>query len=110
MSTGGEVANALVCKTSIHGFKSHPVLHKVLALHPHYNSILSVPSSEHPLRLGCEVASHALSVLVPMHSLPPSSIIEGWRGQKAMIEAWVMFDHAARIGSKHNPPTSKQEK
>ncbi len=27
MSTGGEVANALVCKTSIHGFKSHPVLH-----------------------------------------------------------------------------------
>jgi hypothetical protein len=25
-STGGEVANALVCKTSIHGFKSHPVL------------------------------------------------------------------------------------
>jgi hypothetical protein len=26
MSTGGEVANALVCKTSIHGFKSHPVL------------------------------------------------------------------------------------
>jgi hypothetical protein len=28
MSTGGEVANALVCKTSIHGFKSHSVLHK----------------------------------------------------------------------------------
>ncbi len=27
MSTGGEVANALVCKTSIHGFKSHSVLH-----------------------------------------------------------------------------------
>ncbi len=27
MSTGGEVANALVCKTSIHGFNSHPVLH-----------------------------------------------------------------------------------
>jgi hypothetical protein len=26
MSTGGEVANALVCKTSIHGFDSHPVL------------------------------------------------------------------------------------
>jgi hypothetical protein len=25
--TGGEVANALVCKTSIHGFKSHSVLH-----------------------------------------------------------------------------------
>ncbi len=28
MSTDGEVANALVCKTSIHGFKSHSVLHK----------------------------------------------------------------------------------
>jgi hypothetical protein len=27
--TGGEVANALVCKTSIHGFKSHPVLQKI---------------------------------------------------------------------------------
>jgi hypothetical protein len=26
MGTGGEVANALVCKTSIHGFKSHSVL------------------------------------------------------------------------------------
>jgi hypothetical protein len=25
--TDGEVANALVCKTSIHGFKSHSVLH-----------------------------------------------------------------------------------
>jgi hypothetical protein len=24
--TDGEVANALVCKTSIHGFKSHSVL------------------------------------------------------------------------------------
>jgi hypothetical protein len=29
MSTDGEVANALVCKTSIHGFKSHSVLHKI---------------------------------------------------------------------------------
>jgi hypothetical protein len=28
MSTGGEVANALVCKTSIRGFNSRPVLHK----------------------------------------------------------------------------------
>ena len=27
MSTGGEVANALVCKTSIRGFNSRPVLH-----------------------------------------------------------------------------------
>ena len=26
MGTGGEVANALVCKTSIHGFDSRPVL------------------------------------------------------------------------------------
>jgi hypothetical protein len=26
MSTGGEVANALVCKTSIRGFNSLPVL------------------------------------------------------------------------------------
>jgi hypothetical protein len=26
-STGGEVANALVCKTSIRGFNSRPVLH-----------------------------------------------------------------------------------
>ena len=26
-STGGEVANALVCKTSIRGFDSRPVLH-----------------------------------------------------------------------------------
>jgi hypothetical protein len=31
MSIGGEVANALVCKTSIHGFKSHPVLHISIA-------------------------------------------------------------------------------
>jgi hypothetical protein len=31
-STGGEVANALVCKTSIHGFKSHPVLQKINTL------------------------------------------------------------------------------
>ncbi len=29
MSTGGEVANALVCKTSIRGFDPHPVLHKM---------------------------------------------------------------------------------
>jgi hypothetical protein len=28
MSTGGEVANALVCKTSIRGFNSRPVLQK----------------------------------------------------------------------------------
>ena len=28
-STGGEVANALVCKTSIRGFNSHSVLHKI---------------------------------------------------------------------------------
>jgi hypothetical protein len=29
MSTGGEVANALVCKTSIRGFNSRPVLHQI---------------------------------------------------------------------------------
>ncbi len=29
MSTGGEVANALVCKTSIRRFNSGPVLHKI---------------------------------------------------------------------------------
>jgi hypothetical protein len=29
-STDGEVANALVCKTSIHGFKSHSVLQQTL--------------------------------------------------------------------------------
>ena len=28
MGTGGEVANALVCKTSIRGFDPHPVLQK----------------------------------------------------------------------------------
>jgi hypothetical protein len=28
-STGGEVANALVCKTSIRGFNSLPVLQKI---------------------------------------------------------------------------------
>ncbi len=35
MSTGGEVANALVCKTSIHGFKSHPVLHRINDIRRH---------------------------------------------------------------------------
>jgi hypothetical protein len=35
MSTGGEVANALVCKTSIRGFDPHPVLQNIcLALLP----------------------------------------------------------------------------
>jgi hypothetical protein len=32
MSTGGEVANALVCKTSIRGFNSRPVLHTIDSL------------------------------------------------------------------------------
>jgi hypothetical protein len=31
MGTDGEVANALVCKTSIHGFKSHSVLQWFIA-------------------------------------------------------------------------------
>jgi hypothetical protein len=36
LGTDGEVANALVCKTSIHGFKSHSVLqqNKALTLNP----------------------------------------------------------------------------
>jgi integrase len=40
MSTDGEVANALVCKTSIHGFKSHSVLHKINSLAPFGNSLI----------------------------------------------------------------------
>ena len=32
MGTDGEVANALVCKTSIHGFKSHSVLQNLCNL------------------------------------------------------------------------------
>jgi hypothetical protein len=37
MSTGGEVANALVCKTSIRGFNSLPVLQiKQLAVSKSY--------------------------------------------------------------------------
>jgi hypothetical protein len=32
MSTGGEVANALVCKTSIRGFNSLPVLQLIFNL------------------------------------------------------------------------------
>ena len=32
MSTDGEVVNALVCKTSIHGFKSHSVLQRISGL------------------------------------------------------------------------------
>ena len=34
MSTDGEVANALVCKTSIRGFDPHSVLHKINSLRP----------------------------------------------------------------------------
>ena len=33
MGTGGEVANALVCKTSIRGFDPHPVLQNPLFQH-----------------------------------------------------------------------------
>ncbi len=36
MSTGGEVANALVCKTSIRGFNSRPVLQ-----HPKEKALLA---------------------------------------------------------------------
>ncbi len=33
-STDGEVANAPVCKTGIHGFKSHSVLHPQIRKSP----------------------------------------------------------------------------
>jgi hypothetical protein len=39
MSTGGEVANALVCKTSIRGFDPHPVLHIFNNLRRFYDSL-----------------------------------------------------------------------
>jgi hypothetical protein len=48
MSTGGEVANALVCKTSIRGFNSLPVLHipilwpDLLSFTAHNHRILTV--------------------------------------------------------------------
>jgi hypothetical protein len=41
MSIGGEVANALVCKTSIHGFKSHPVLQDYQVVTPKRTHYLS---------------------------------------------------------------------
>ena len=50
MSTGGEVANALVCKTSIHGFKSHSVLHKINNLY----EILNTASTHDKALLGVE--------------------------------------------------------
>jgi hypothetical protein len=40
MSTGGEVANALVCKTSIRGFNSRPVLHSFKGKKENTRSIL----------------------------------------------------------------------
>ena len=33
MSTGGEVANAADCKSAIHGFESHPVLHNITGVY-----------------------------------------------------------------------------
>jgi glucose/arabinose dehydrogenase len=62
MSTGGEVANALVCKTSIRGFNSRPVLQtirmpKIAAMFVYLAVLPSVlagqsgaplPSSDHP--------------------------------------------------------------
>lgn len=35
-STGGEVVNALVCKTSMRGFDSRPVLHNKTNLDVHF--------------------------------------------------------------------------
>jgi hypothetical protein len=47
MSTGGEVANALVCKTSIRGFDPHPVLQN-----PLFQYAISLPQilTSHALR------------------------------------------------------------
>ena len=48
MSTGGEVANALVCKTSIRRFNSGPVLQfpsPALAEFPPYSPLLSFASA-----------------------------------------------------------------
>jgi hypothetical protein len=39
MGTDGEVANALVCKTSIHGFKSHSVLQLINNVASHFVQI-----------------------------------------------------------------------
>ena len=39
MGTGGEVANALVCKTSIRGFNSRPVLHRISKIQPAQDSV-----------------------------------------------------------------------
>ena len=43
MSTGGEVANALVCKTSIRGFNSLPVLHLFPNLCARHEDKVQVP-------------------------------------------------------------------
>jgi hypothetical protein len=42
MSTGGEVANALVCKTSIRGFNSRPVLQELIE----FNLLAAIPNSQ----------------------------------------------------------------
>jgi hypothetical protein len=44
MSTGGEVANALVCKTSIRGFNSRPVLQNFFQAPLLLNGALQRPS------------------------------------------------------------------
>jgi hypothetical protein len=50
LSTGGEVANALVCKTSIRRFNSGPVLHliKVLLSHHQLMSFTGVGNNSAP--------------------------------------------------------------
>jgi hypothetical protein len=55
MGAGGEVANALVCKTSIHGFKSHPVLQLSQQLRERFINVKRATVAEN-------VASTALSV------------------------------------------------
>lgn len=54
MSTGGEVANALVCKTSIRGFNSRPVLHKI----NHLEYFLKLRNTiEHHFKVDCSQIS-----------------------------------------------------
>jgi hypothetical protein len=59
--TGGEVANALVCKTSIRRFNSGPVLHRSTIYNDFHgpttplNTILARPPSKPHQRAGCEI-------------------------------------------------------
>jgi hypothetical protein len=82
MSTGGEVANALVCKTSIHGFNSHPVLHifnntkasRLTRARANY-------SCEAPIHLHTLVASNATYEVWSVNILPERSTVVLARNQ-----------------------------